>query len=44
MRQAEQTGAKIVKPAQETFYGGYAGYFQVPDGHLWKVAFNPSLG
>ena len=39
MRQAEQAGATIVKPAQPTFYGGYAGYFQDPDGHLWEVVF-----
>jgi catechol 2,3-dioxygenase-like lactoylglutathione lyase family enzyme len=43
MRQAEQAGAKIVKPARPTFYGGYAGYFQDPDGHLWEVAFNPGF-
>lgn len=43
MRQAEQAGAKIVKRAQPTFYGGYAGYFQDPDGHLWEVAFNPGF-
>ncbi len=43
MQQAEQAGARIVKPAQATFYGGYAGYFQDPDGHLWEVAFNPGL-
>lgn len=43
MRQAEQAGAAIVKPAQPTFYGGYAGYFQDPDGHLWEVAFNPGF-
>jgi len=30
-------------PAQDTFWGGYAGYFQDPDGHLWEVAFNPGL-
>jgi uncharacterized protein len=43
MRQAGRAGAKIAKPAQPTFYGGYAGYFQDPDGHLWEVAFNPGL-
>ena len=43
MRQAGRAGAKIVKPAQPTFYGGYAGYSQDPDGHLWEVAFNPGL-
>ncbi|GAA0746567.1 VOC family protein [Ideonella azotifigens] len=43
MGQATAAGANIVKPAQATFYGGYAGYFQDPDGHLWEVAFNPSF-
>lgn len=43
MRQAEAAGGRTVKPAQPTFYGGYAGYFQDPDGHLWEVAFNPGL-
>jgi uncharacterized glyoxalase superfamily protein PhnB len=43
MQQAAGAGATIVKPAQKTLYGGYAGYFQDPDGHLWEVAFNPGL-
>jgi catechol 2,3-dioxygenase-like lactoylglutathione lyase family enzyme len=43
MAQAQAAGAIIVKPAQDTFYGGYAGYFQDPDQHLWEVAFNPQL-
>ena len=43
MRQAARAGAKLVKAAQATFYGGYAGYFQDPDGHLWEVSFNPGL-
>lgn len=43
MRQAEAAGAKIVKPAQETFWGGYAGYFADPDGHLWEAVYNPDL-
>ena len=42
MLEAEKAGAKIVKPAQKTFYGGYAGYFQDPDGHLWEIAWNPA--
>lgn len=41
MQQARQAGAIIAKPAQETFWGGYAGYFQDPDGHLWEIAWNP---
>ena len=44
MRQAARAGATIVKAAQPTFYGGYAGYFQDPDGHLWEVVFNPGFG
>jgi hypothetical protein len=41
MRQAQGAGALIVKPAQDTFWGGYAGYFQDPDRHLWEVVWNP---
>jgi catechol 2,3-dioxygenase-like lactoylglutathione lyase family enzyme len=41
MAQAKKAGATIVKGAHDTFYGGYAGYFQDPDGHLWEVAWNP---
>lgn len=41
MSQAERAGARIVKPAQDTFWGGYAGYFADPDDHLWEVVFNP---
>ena len=41
MQQASSAGAVIVKPAQDTFWGGYAGYFQDPDHHLWEVAWNP---
>ena len=43
MDEARQAGAGIVKPAHETFWGGYAGYFQDPDQHLWEVAFNPQM-
>ena len=42
MEQAERAGATIVKRAADTFWGGYAGYFQDPDGHLWEAAFNPA--
>ncbi|MBD2232325.1 VOC family protein [Phormidium tenue] len=41
MAQAITAGATIVKPPQETFWGGYTGYFQDPDGHLWEVVWNP---
>ena len=43
MHQAKAAGATILKAAQETFYGGYAGYFQDPDQHVWEIAWNPQL-
>lgn len=43
MEQAKRAGATITKPAQDTFWGGYAGYFQDPDEHLWEVVWNPKL-
>jgi uncharacterized glyoxalase superfamily protein PhnB len=43
MAQARNAGAKIVKEAGETFWGGYAGYFQDPDQYLWEVLWNPQL-
>jgi catechol 2,3-dioxygenase-like lactoylglutathione lyase family enzyme len=43
MAQGARAGARVVKAAHDTFYGGYAGYFQDPDGHLWEVAWNPQL-
>ncbi len=41
MVQAKAAGARIVKTARGTFWGGYAGYFQDPDQHLWEVVWNP---
>lgn len=41
MAQADDAGAVIVKPAHDTFWGGYSGYFQDPDSHLWEVVWNP---
>ena len=42
MKQAEEAGATITKRAQKAFWGGYHGYFQDPDGHLWEIGHNPS--
>lgn len=42
MQDARRAGASIVVPAHETFWGGYAGYFADPDGHLWEVVWNPA--
>lgn len=40
---AARAGARIVKPVHVTFWGGYAGYFQDPDDHLWEVVYNPQF-
>lgn len=42
MSQAKSAGANIVRPAHKTFWGGYSGYFQDPDGHVWEVVWNPA--
>ena len=39
--EAVAAGADLVKPAQDTFWGGYSGYFADPEGYLWEVAWNP---
>lgn len=41
IEQAKQAGATITDPAHDTFWGGYAGHFQDPDGHLWEIVWNP---
>ncbi|PHO02294.1 glyoxalase [Rhodobacteraceae bacterium 4F10] len=38
---AEKAGGRILKPAQEVFWGGYHGYFADLDGHVWEIAYNP---
>ena len=38
LEKAERGGGKIAKPAHDTFWGGYAGYFSDPDGYYWEVA------
>ena len=40
---AAAAGATVTRPAADTFYGGYAGCFQDPDGHVWEIAYNPGL-
>lgn len=41
LKQALAAGARLLKPAADTFWGGYSGYFSDPDGHPWEVAWNP---
>ena len=43
MAEAERAGGRIVKRQVTTFWGGYAGYFQDTEGHIWEVAWNPDL-
>lgn len=40
---ARRAGARIIKGPEDTFYGGYAGYFQDPNGHLWEIVWNPQM-
>ena len=42
MSDVSRAGATILKPAGTTFWGGYSGYFQDPDGHVWEVVWNPA--
>jgi uncharacterized glyoxalase superfamily protein PhnB len=44
MARAEAAGARVLKQAAKTFWGGYNGYFADPDGNLWEIAFNPHWG
>jgi uncharacterized protein len=43
MEQAVAAGATLIRAPHDTFWGGYSGYFQDPDGHLWEVVWNPQL-
>jgi predicted lactoylglutathione lyase len=43
VRAAELAGGEVTKAARETFYGGYAGFFRDPDGHVWEIAHNPGF-
>lgn len=43
LKAAEAAGGRIVKPARRADWGGHAGYFADPDGHLWEIAHNPSF-
>jgi catechol 2,3-dioxygenase-like lactoylglutathione lyase family enzyme len=43
IEEAARLGAKVTKKPHDTFWGGYSGYFQAPDGFLWEVAWNPHV-
>jgi len=40
---AISSGASLLKPAQNTDYGGYGGYFADPDGHVWEAVVAPGI-
>lgn len=41
LNEAKEAGGRILKPAQDVFWGGHSGYFADPDGHAWEIAWNP---
>ena len=43
LKLAQSAGGRVIKPAQDVFWGGHSGYFADPDGHLWEVAWNPGF-
>jgi uncharacterized glyoxalase superfamily protein PhnB len=43
LSEAVAAGARLLKPGQKTFWGGYSGYFSDPDGHIWEIAHNPFM-
>jgi len=43
MQQAEKAGGHVTDPARDRFWGGYSGYFQDLDGHLWEIVWNPAV-
>jgi uncharacterized protein len=43
LKEAEKAGARILKPAAGTSWGGRTGYFADPDGFAWEVAWNPGF-
>jgi catechol 2,3-dioxygenase-like lactoylglutathione lyase family enzyme len=43
LSEVERAGARILKRAIDTDWGGRSGYFADPDGHPWEVAWAPML-
>ncbi len=43
LQKAESSGGKIIKEAQDVFWGGFSGYFADPDGYLWEIVWNPHI-
>lgn len=38
---AAAAGGKIIKNAEDIFWGGHHGHFEDLDGHIWEIAWNP---
>ena len=41
LAEAQAAGGTLLTPAEETDWGGYAGYVADLDGYPWEVAWNP---
>lgn len=41
IERAKLAGAGIVKEPQDTFWGGFSGYFKDLDGYYWEIAWGP---
>jgi predicted lactoylglutathione lyase len=41
LREAQEAGGSIVRPAAAAEWGGTTGAFADPDGYVWEVAHNP---
>ena len=41
IERARSAGANVVKEPQDTFWGGFSGYFADLDGYYWEVVWGP---
>lgn len=41
--EATRAGATATAAPVDKAWGGYAGFVQDPDGHLWEIAWNPAV-
>lgn len=41
VERARSAGARVVREPEETFWGGFSGYFTDLDGYYWEVAWGP---
>lgn len=43
LAEAVAAGGCVHQAPVDTFWGGYAGAFADPDGHVWEIAWNPGF-